>query len=64
MKSYQITTLRMALVVFGDARKVRFWMSRPQKALADKSAFEAMKTVEGCERIKELLNQIDHGLIS
>ena len=50
--------------LFGDARKVRFWMSRPQKALADKSAFEAMKTVEGCERIKELLNQIDHGLIS
>lgn len=54
----------MALEVFGDARKVRFWMSRPQKALADKSAFEAMKTVEGWEQVQELLDQIDHGFCS
>ncbi len=61
MKSYQCATLRMALVVFGDARKARSWMSRPQKSLGDKSAFEVMETAEGCELIQELLAQIDSG---
>ncbi len=64
MTSYQFTTLKMALIVFGDARKARSWMSRPQKSLGDKSAFEVMETAEGCELIQELLAQIDHGYSS
>jgi uncharacterized protein (DUF2384 family) len=64
MKSYQFSALRMALVVFGDTRKVRSWMHKPKKAFGDKSAFEVMETAEGCELVKELLNQIDHGLCS
>lgn len=51
-------------MVFGDIKKARSWMSRPQKALGDKSAFEVMETVEECERVQELLGQIDHGLYS
>lgn len=61
MKSYQFATLRLAIMVFGDVKKARSWMSRPQKALGNKSAFDVMETAEGCERIKELLNRIDHG---
>ena len=64
MKSYQFTTLRLTITVFGNARKARSWMSRPQTVLGDKSAFEVMETAEGCERVKELLNQIDHGFSS
>lgn len=64
MKSYQFATLRMALVVFGDARKARSWLSRSQKVLGDKSAFEVMETADGCELIQELLAQIDHGYSS
>lgn len=36
-------------------------MSRPQKALGDKSAFAVIQTAEGCELVQTLLNQIDHG---
>ena len=61
MKSYQFATLRMAIIVFGDVKKARSWLSMPQKALGNKSAFEVMETVEGCERVREFLNQIDHG---
>lgn len=61
MKSYQFATLRLVITVFGNASKARSWMSRPLKALGDKSAFEVMETVEGCERVQELLVQIDHG---
>lgn len=64
MKSYQCATLRMALVVFGDARKARSWMSRPQWFLDDRSAFDVMKTAEGCELVQELLSKIDHGISS
>lgn len=64
MTSYQFATLKMALIVFVDARKARSWMSRPQKSLGDKSAFEVMETAEGCELIQELLAQIDHGYSS
>lgn len=61
MKSYRFATLRMAIIVFGDAKKARSWMSRPQKALGDKSAFAVIQTAEGCELVQTLLNQIDHG---
>lgn len=61
MKSYQFATLRMALMVFGNARKARSWMSKSQRSLGDKSTFEVMETAEGCERVKELLAQIDQG---
>lgn len=64
MKSYQFATLRMAIIVFGDVRKARSWMSRPQIVLGDRSAFEVMETAEGCELIQELLAQIDHGYSS
>lgn len=64
MKSYQFATLRLAIMVFGDIKKARSWMSRPQKALGEKSAFEVMETVEECERVQELLVQIDHGFSS
>lgn len=39
-------------------------MSRPQKALGDKSAFEVIETAEGCEQVKVLLGQVDHGFWS
>lgn len=61
MQSYQFATLRLAIIVFGDTKKARSWMSRPQKALGDKSTFEVMETAEGCERVKELFAQIDQG---
>ena len=61
MKSYQFATLRMAIIVFGDSRKARSWMSRPQKVSGDKSALEVMETAEGCKLVQELLGQIDHG---
>lgn len=64
MKSYQFATLRMAITVFGDIKKARSWMSRPQRALGDKSAFAVIETAEGCELIQELLAQIDHGFSS
>ncbi|WP_373567573.1 MbcA/ParS/Xre antitoxin family protein [Limnobacter sp.] len=64
MKSYQFSTLRLAITVFGNARKARSWMSRSQKLFCDKSALEVMETAEECERVREFLNRIDHGLIS
>jgi uncharacterized protein (DUF2384 family) len=64
MKSYQFATLRMALMVFGNARKARSWMSKSQKSLGDKSAFAVIETAEGCELVQELLSQIDHGFWS
>ncbi|PZO11387.1 MAG: DUF2384 domain-containing protein [Betaproteobacteria bacterium] len=64
MKSYQFATLRLAIIVFGDVKKARSWMSRPQKALGDRSALEVIETAEGCELIQELLAQIDHGFSS
>lgn len=64
MKSYQFATLRLVITVFGNASKARSWISRPQKALGNKSAFEVMETAEGCELIQELLAQIDHGYSS
>ncbi|WP_366453463.1 MbcA/ParS/Xre antitoxin family protein [Limnobacter sp.] len=64
MKSYQFATLRLAIIVFGDSRKARSWMSRPQKMLGEKSACEIMQTAAGCELIQELLAQIDHGFSS
>lgn len=39
-------------------------MSRPQKALGNKSAFEIMETAKGCKLVQELLGQIDHGFYS
>lgn len=62
MKSYQYLTLKMAIIVFGDARKARSWMSRPQSFLDYRSAFDVMKTAEGCELVQELLSKIDHGI--
>lgn len=64
MKSYQFATLRMVLMVFGDARKARSWMSRPLKTLGDRSVFEVMETREGCEQVQELLGKLDHGFFS
>jgi len=64
MKSYQFETLRMAITVFGDIKKARSWMSRPQKVFGDRTALEVIETVEGCELVQELLGQIDHGLYS
>ncbi|MEW6204865.1 MAG: MbcA/ParS/Xre antitoxin family protein [Pseudomonadota bacterium] len=54
----------MAITVFGDIKKARSWMSRPQKVLGDRSALEVIETAEGCELIQELLAQIDHGFSS
>ena len=39
-------------------------MSRPHKALGDRSALEVMETAEGCKLVQELLGQIDHGFYS
>jgi putative toxin-antitoxin system antitoxin component (TIGR02293 family) len=61
MRGYEFATLRMAIIVFGDAKKARSWMSRPHKALGDRSALEVMETAEGCKLVQELLGQIDHG---
>jgi len=64
VKYCQISTLSMALIVYGDSIKAKSCMTRPQMHSADKSSFEAIKASERCTLVQEILVPIDHGFWS
>ena len=50
--------------VFGDARAANLWLTRPKHRLDELSPFEMLSREGGCERVIEMLGQIEHGIFA
>jgi putative toxin-antitoxin system antitoxin component (TIGR02293 family) len=50
--------------VFGEHDAAVGWMSEPQFALGEHSPLELLSTELGRRQVRELLNQIEHGLLA
>jgi len=54
----------LAEMVFGAHDAAIGWMSEPQFALGDHSPLELLSTELGRGQVRQLLNQIEHGLLA
>jgi putative toxin-antitoxin system antitoxin component (TIGR02293 family) len=50
--------------VFGDEKKADDWLHRPNKALSDQKPFDLLKDELGAAVVREILEQIDHGIFA
>jgi hypothetical protein len=53
-----------AVAVFGDARKARAWLRRPNRALSDEPPLRMMQTDVGAVAVHRVLGRIEHGVFS
>jgi putative toxin-antitoxin system antitoxin component (TIGR02293 family) len=64
MTSKHIEIFRTTLMIFGSKEKARTWLHRKQKMFDDQSAWELMQTVEGSERVRDLLNRLAYAFFA
>lgn len=53
-----------ALDTFGSKEKARSWLATPNPSLSDQRPIELARTIEGAERVDEVLTRIDYGIFS
>jgi putative toxin-antitoxin system antitoxin component (TIGR02293 family) len=52
----------LATRVFGDAERAEAWLSRPNASLCGQKPVDLAKDESGTALVRELLEQIDHGI--
>ena len=54
----------LATRVFGDAEKAEAWLTRPNRSLSDQRPLDLLKDELGTSVVREMLEQIDHGIFA
>jgi putative toxin-antitoxin system antitoxin component (TIGR02293 family) len=55
---------KLAADVFGDTAKAHRWLRKPKGSLGGETPLAYLATEAGARAVEEMLNQIDHGIIS
>jgi putative toxin-antitoxin system antitoxin component (TIGR02293 family) len=50
--------------VFGDKEKAKIWLQRPNSRLSGQRPIDLLKDDSGAAVVREILEQIDHGIFS
>jgi putative toxin-antitoxin system antitoxin component (TIGR02293 family) len=54
----------LATRVFGDAERAEAWLTRPNAALSSQRPLDLVKDELGASVVREMLEQIDHGIFA
>jgi len=57
-------TVQLAERVFGDEKKARAWLRRPNASMSGQVPLDLMKDELGAAVVRDVLEQIDHGIFA
>ena len=55
---------QLATRVFGDEEKAESWLNRPNTSLSGRKPVDLLKDELGAAVVREILEQIDHGMFA